>query len=54
MHELSPPEERPRTETSRPDSGPSEDVTIEIEEKDLEEKDADAEIGADDTDQEGI
>ncbi|NOQ54202.1 MAG: hypothetical protein GQ558_06320, partial [Thermoplasmata archaeon] len=54
VHELSPPEERPKTETSRPDSGPSEDVTIEIDEKDLEEKDADAEIGADDTDQEGI
>ena len=54
VHELAPPPERPRTETSRPDSGPSEDVTIEIDEKDLEEKDADAEIGADDTDQEGI
>ena len=54
VHELAPPTERPRTETSRPDSGPSEDVTIEIDEKDLEEKDADAEIGADDTDQEGI
>jgi len=54
VHELAPPTERPRTETSRPDSGPSEDVTIEIDEKELEEKDADAEIGADDTDQEGI
>jgi hypothetical protein len=54
VHELAPPDERPKTETSRPDSGPSEDVTIEIDEKDLEEKDADAEIGADDTDQEGI
>ncbi len=54
VHELTPPPERPRTETSRPTAAPTDEVTIEVEEKDLEEKDADAEIGADDTDQEGI
>jgi len=54
VHELTAPPERPRTGTSRPVSEPSEEVTIEIEEKDLGEMDADADVDADESEQEGI
>jgi hypothetical protein len=53
VHELTPPGERPKTETSRPAYESSdEEVTIEVEEKDLDEKDADADVEADELDQE--
>ncbi|MCJ2541172.1 MAG: hypothetical protein LN414_07885, partial [Candidatus Thermoplasmatota archaeon] len=51
VHELTPPGERPRTDASRPVSEPSDEVTIEIDEKDLEEKDADADVEADESEQ---
>jgi hypothetical protein len=56
IHELTPPGERPRTDTSRPISEPepSEEVTIEIDEKDLEEKDAEADAEADESEQEEV
>ncbi|NIS11340.1 MAG: hypothetical protein GWN18_04770 [Thermoplasmata archaeon] len=53
IHELTPPEERPRTDTSRPAyEGAEEEVTIEIDEKDLEEKDAEGDVEADELEQE--
>ena len=52
IHELTPPGERPRTDASRPVSEPSDEVTIEIDEKDLEEMDADADVDADESEQE--
>jgi hypothetical protein len=52
VHELTPPSERPRTDTSRPAYESSEEVTIEIDEKDLEEKDAEADVEADESEQE--
>ena len=52
VHELTPPGERPRTDTSRPTHETSDEVTIEIDEKDLEEKDADADVDADESEQE--
>jgi hypothetical protein len=55
IHELTAPEERPRTDTSRPAYETSDEVTIEIDEKELEEKDADADVDADESEQkEGI
>jgi len=56
VHELTPPSERPKTDTSRPAADtPDEEVTIEIDEKDLEEKDAEGDVDADESEQkEGI
>jgi hypothetical protein len=55
VHELTAPSERPRTDTSRPTAEAHDEVTIEIDEKDLEEKDADADVDADESEQkEGI
>ncbi len=52
VFELTPPEERPRTDTSRRGPVAMDEVTIEIDEKDLEEKDAESDVDADESEQE--
>jgi hypothetical protein len=53
IHELTAPAERPKTGVSRPESAPMESEMPEIEDKDLEDRDAEADLGADEIDQEG-
>jgi len=54
VHEITAPSERPRTSASRRETSAVEATMPEMEDKDLEDRDADADIGADETDQEGI
>jgi hypothetical protein len=54
VHEITAPSERPRTSASRPEGAAMDAPPPEIDDKDLEDRDADADIGADETDQEGI
>jgi hypothetical protein len=52
VFELTAPGERPKTDTSRRTKESMDEVTIEIDEKDLEEKDAESDVDADESEQE--